>query len=41
MPGIAALWGYREAHEDPQAWPATAWIAAPAELLPHLGNASA
>lgn len=41
MPGIAALWGYREAHEDPQAWPAAAWIAAPAELLPHLGNASA
>ena len=23
MPSVAALWGYREAHEDPQAWGAT------------------
>ena len=23
MPSVAALWGYREAHEDPRAWGAT------------------
>jgi phosphoglycolate phosphatase len=36
MPGIAALWGYRERHEDPRAWPAAGWIEAPAALLPFL-----
>jgi 2-phosphoglycolate phosphatase len=33
MPSVAALWGYREAHEDPQAWGADRLAAAPIDLL--------
>lgn len=32
MAAVAALWGYREAHEDPQAWGADLLIAHPLEL---------
>lgn len=32
MPGIAALWGYREAEEDPMRWPAVAHCASPDAL---------
>jgi phosphoglycolate phosphatase len=33
MPSVAALWGYRQAHEDPRAWGANFVIAHPDELF--------
>lgn len=41
MPGIAALWGYREPEEDPMSWPAVAHCVSPDALrawldVPHL-----
>ncbi|MBD9477767.1 phosphoglycolate phosphatase [Pseudoxanthomonas sp. PXM02] len=33
MPSIAALWGYRQAHEDPAEWGADVIAERPAELL--------
>jgi 2-phosphoglycolate phosphatase len=33
MPAVAALWGYREAHEDPHAWGADRLAAEPVDLL--------
>jgi phosphoglycolate phosphatase len=33
MKSVAALWGYREAHEDPLAWQPDAAVEAPADLL--------
>jgi len=33
MKSVAALWGYREAHEDPRSWHPKALAEAPADLL--------
>ena len=33
MASVAALWGYREAHEDPTAWRADHAVAMPSGLL--------
>jgi phosphoglycolate phosphatase len=33
MPSVAALWGYREAHEDPSTWRADRYADAPRDLL--------
>ncbi len=33
MPSIAALWGYRQAHEQPAQWGAEAMLASPTDLL--------
>lgn len=33
MPSIAALWGYRQAHDDPAEWGADVMLRTPAELL--------
>jgi len=33
MKSVAALWGYREAHEDPRAWHPDVLVDAPADLL--------
>jgi phosphoglycolate phosphatase len=33
MPSVAALWGYREAHDDPAAWAADRNAAEPLDLL--------
>ncbi|MGH8050413.1 MAG: phosphoglycolate phosphatase [Arenimonas sp.] len=33
MKSVAALWGYREAHDDPKAWKADVMAAAPLDLL--------
>jgi phosphoglycolate phosphatase len=33
MASVAALWGYREAHEDPLAWNADRAVAAPRGML--------
>ena len=33
MPSIAALWGYRQAHDDPAEWGADVMLQSPAELL--------
>ena len=33
MPSIAALWGYRQAHEDPAQWGADAVLQFPSDLL--------
>jgi phosphoglycolate phosphatase len=33
MPSIAALWGYRQAHEEPAQWGADGVLGSPAELL--------
>jgi phosphoglycolate phosphatase len=34
MPSIAALWGYRQAHEQPADWQADVMVARPRDLLP-------
>lgn len=33
MPAVVALWGYRQAHEDPFAWPSAAQCRLPLDLL--------
>lgn len=40
MPCLAALWGYREAHEQPEHWPATAHCQAPADCADWLWDES-
>lgn len=41
MPSVAALWGYREAHEDPRAWGATVDCVDAEALLRWLGGQGA
>jgi phosphoglycolate phosphatase len=33
MPSIAALWGYRQAHEEPAHWQADVMVEMPAALI--------